>query len=70
MVKLLSTKEAAEYLTKTTGKHIDVSHIKLMCANGRIKGAKKVGWSWVIPSTALREDPRKRYADWKRKGNG
>lgn len=43
-MKLLSATQAAEAL------HLDRSRIKVLCVQGRIKGAIKVGANWAIPA--------------------
>ena len=38
---------------------LDVSRIRLLCSQGRIKGAAKVGRDWVIPDKAVIKPPKK-----------
>lgn len=38
----------------------DVSRIRLLCAQGRIKGAAKVGRDWLIPDRAKISPPKSR----------
>ena len=53
-IKLLSATQAALAL------HLDRSRIKVLCVQGRIKGAYKVGANWVIPQPIVRLPPPKR----------
>jgi hypothetical protein len=47
-MKFISATAAAKALGR------DRSRVKILCAQGRIKGAVKVGRSWVIPSPVIR----------------
>jgi len=39
---------------------LNVSRIRLLCSQGRIRGAHKVGRDWVIPDKAVILPPKKR----------
>ena len=53
-MKLLTTTETA----KRWG--ISARRIALLCSQGRIKGAEKIGNTWLIPENAKKPgDPRK-----------
>ncbi|MCR4297485.1 MAG: hypothetical protein NUV75_01845 [Gallionella sp.] len=53
MIKLLSATQAGLAL------HLDRSRIKVLCAQGRIKGAIKIGAQWAIPAPPVILPPRK-----------
>lgn len=54
-MKLLSTTETA----KRWG--ISARRIALLCSQNRVKGAEKVGNTWLIPDSAEKpEDPRRK----------
>jgi excisionase family DNA binding protein len=42
--KLISVEAAAEKLGVTP------RHVRRLASQGRIKGAQKIGWAWLIPS--------------------
>ena len=55
----ISAKEAAEKWG------ISKRRVQILCSEGRIKGAMKVGMVWVIPSMAVKPaDNRKKTNDW------
>lgn len=47
--------------TKQTARDLDLTHsyVRRLCRTGRIKGAKKVGDTWMIPSPVVVLDPCK-----------
>jgi excisionase family DNA binding protein len=47
-MKMLTTKEAAAIL------QLDASRVRLLAAQGRLRGAQKIGRDWVIPESAAR----------------
>ena len=52
-MKLLTTTETAKHWG------ISARRIALLCSQGRVKGAEKVGNTWLIPYTAEKpQDPR------------
>lgn len=57
-MKMLSVPQAAEILEKRDGGKYNVSHVRLLCTQGRIKGAVKVGRNWVIPEPVKILPPR------------
>jgi hypothetical protein len=51
----LTTKQAAEKW------HISPRRVQVLCEQGRIKGAVRLGWAWAIPKDAEKpEDARRR----------
>lgn len=52
-MKYLSATEAAAVLK------LDRSRVKLLCAQGRIKGAVKIGNQWAIPAPPVVLPPHK-----------
>lgn len=42
-MKMISVTQAAKLIKR------DPSRIRLLCSQGRIPGAVKIGWSWVLP---------------------
>ena len=54
-MKLLTTTETS------TRWGISARRIALLCSQGRVKGAEKVGNTWLIPDTAEKpQDPRRK----------
>ena len=54
-MKLLTTTETAKRW------EISARRIALLCSQGRVKGAEKVGNTWLIPDTAEKpQDPRRK----------
>ena len=45
----VSTAEAAEILG------VSKDHVNLLCRQGKLRGARKAGWSWIIPRGAIDE---------------
>ncbi len=57
-MKLLTTTETA----KRWG--ISARRIALLCSQDRVKGAEKIGNTWLIPENALKpQDPRKKITN-------
>jgi hypothetical protein len=51
----LTTKQAAEKW------NISLRRVQVLCEQGRIKGAVRLGWAWAIPKDAEKpEDARRR----------
>lgn len=54
-MEYMSAKEAAEKWK------ISKRRVQILCSEGRIEGAMKVGYAWVIPQEAKKpEDQRKK----------
>lgn len=57
-MEFISAKEASDKWG------ISKRRVQILCAEGRINGAMKVGIVWVIPLDAMKpEDKRKKYND-------
>lgn len=52
---------------------ISSRRIQVLCTEGRIEGAEKIGRMWVIPLDAVKpKDAREtsgKYKNWRKKGN-
>jgi excisionase family DNA binding protein len=46
----LTTKQAAEKW------NISLRRVQVLCEQGRIKGAVRLGWAWAIPKDAEKPD--------------
>lgn len=55
IIDYLTTKQAAEKW------NISLRRVQVLCEQGRIKGAVRLGWAWAIPKDAEKpEDARRR----------
>jgi hypothetical protein len=55
IMNYLTTKQAAEKW------NISLRRVQVLCEQGRIKGAVRLGWAWAIPKDAEKpEDARRR----------
>lgn len=53
MSKLITSEEAAVELGVSDG------HVRQLCIDGRIEGAQRIGWAWMIPSPIKYVERRK-----------
>jgi len=55
MMDYLTAKQAAEKW------NISLRRVQVLCSQGRVKGAVRLGWAWAIPKNAEKpEDARKK----------
>jgi hypothetical protein len=41
-------------------KNLSTRRLRVLCAQGRIQGAKRVGYSWIVPTNCVIKPPKER----------
>jgi hypothetical protein len=62
MMDYLTAKQAAEKW------NISLRRVQVLCSQGRVKGAVRLGWAWAIPKNAEKPEDARKKKKWQRFG--